>query len=450
MIQSERIITMNDRDVGRGAYVLYWMQAAQREECNHALEYALQQANALDLPLVAAFGITDRYPEASERHYAFMLQGLSETQRALAERGVRLVVRRGEPSAVALDLAADAVLLVTDRGYLRVQKQWREHVAVHAPVRVVQVEGEVVVPVEEASTKEEFAARTLRPKILRLRDAYLRPLRRTRAKHDSMRLGLDGLDLSDPQAVLDSLAIDRSVPPVSSYRGGTSEAKRLLREFLRDKLARYHTLRNDPSLDIQSQMSPYLHFGQISPVYVALQVASADAPDEAKAAYLEELIVRRELAMNFVHYNPRYDAYAHAVPPWAQRTLAKHRADRRPERYSYEQMEHARTNDPYWNAAQRELVRTGKMHNYMRMYWGKRILEWTREPADAYRLALELNNRYELDGRDACSFSNVAWCFGKHDRPWGERPIFGTVRYMNAAGLRRKFDMETYVARFPG
>jgi deoxyribodipyrimidine photo-lyase len=199
-----------------------------------------------------------------------------------------------------------------------------------------------------------------------------------------------------------------------------------------------------------SDISPYLHFGQISPLYVALEVANAaGVRKEAREAYLEQLIVRRELSMNFVNFNDHYDSYD-CIPSWAKRTLAEHESDRRQYEYSVEELEQGRTHDPYWNAAQREMVDSGKMHNYMRMYWGKKIIEWTPKPEDAFRAALYLNNKYELDGRDPNGFTGVAWCFGKHDRPWQERKVFGKVRYMNAEGLRRKFDMDAYLRKVGG
>jgi deoxyribodipyrimidine photo-lyase len=253
--------------------------------------------------------------------------------------------------------------------------------------------------------------------------------------------------LADPEKLLARLDIDRSVPPVSAFRGGYSQARKLLREFIDHKLDHYDERTNDPSLDFTSHLSPYLHFGQISPLEVALAVAEAPGPNEE--AFLEQLIVRRELSMNFVHYNPAYDTYD-CLPDWAKATLAEHEKDPRPYIYSEDELEQAQTHDPYWNAAQLEMVRAGKMHNYMRMYWGKKILEWSPTPREAFETALRLNNRYELDGRDPNGFTGVAWCFGKHDRPWQERPVFGRVRYMNAAGLERKFKMDAYVAKVAG
>jgi deoxyribodipyrimidine photo-lyase len=310
------------------------------------------------------------------------------------------------------------------------------------------VETDVVVPVEEAYPKEAYSAAVLRPKISSQLQKYLVPLSASLVKKTLSDLDIEGLDFKKSiPAILSSLSIDRAVPPVSHFRGGTAEAKRRLVDFIVDKLNDYGELRNDPSLDFVSHMSPYLHFGQISPLHIALQVQDAGKlPSKSREAYLEELIVRRELSMNFAYYNPTYDAFQ-GLPEWARRTLKNHQRDKREYLYSREELEGARTHDPYWNAAQKEMVITGKMHNYMRMYWGKKILEWSPTPEEAFRTGLYLNNKYELDGRDPNSFAGVAWCFGKHDRPWGERRIFGQARYMNDAGLRRKFKIDDYVKK---
>jgi deoxyribodipyrimidine photo-lyase len=445
MIQAERIQDLNDAPVQPGRYVLYWMQASQRARCNHALEYAIRQANRQKRPLLAAFGLTEQYPEGQERHYAFMLEGLHETQQALRRRGIQLVVQRGPPEMVATNLAPEASLVVTDRGYTRHQKAWRRSVARRASCRVVQVESDVVVPVEAASDKQEYSAATLRPKIHRQLPRYLAPLEQTKLSRDSLDMRLASVPIDDVEALLAHLKIDHTAGRVRTFTGGASHAARLLREFIERKLPRYASQRSDPSLDIQSHQSPYLHFGQVSPLEIALKIrAAASVPQASKEAYLEELLVRRELAVNYMHYNPRYDSYD-SLPNWARRTLADHAVDRRPVVYSASQLERCATADGYWNAAMQEMLVTGKMHNYMRMYWGKKALEWTRDPRRAFGLLLRLNNMYFLDGRDPSSWANVAWCFGLHDRPWAERPIFGKVRYMNAAGLQRKFDIDAYV-----
>ncbi len=448
MIDDRRINVLADRDIRSGGdYVLYWMQASQRARYNHALEYAVRQANDLDRPVVVVFALAEDYPEANARHFTFMLEGLAETRRELADRGIQLVVRRQSPPTAALELADRACLVVADRGYLRHQVDWRSDVADGTDRRVVEVESDVVVPVDTTSDKEEYAARTIRPKINRLREEFLTELHRGPLRRDSTSLRLGGIDVRDPAAVLETLDVDRSVGPVGAFRGGAAEAERLLERFVPRRLKRYPEDRSDPDGDAESHMSPYLHFGQISPVRIALKVLrTSGASQEAKEAYLEELIVRRELSINFVQHNPRYDEPG-GLPDWARATLRRHRGDDRPARYDRETLDRGETDDPYWNAAQRQMVVTGKMHNYMRMYWGKKLLEWHDDPADAFRVALEMNNRYELDGRDPNSYAGVAWCFGKHDRPWAERDIFGTVRYMSASGLERKFDMDAWIER---
>ena len=444
MIQEQRIRHLNQSAPRAGSYVLYWMQQSQRAECNHALEYAVDMANELDRPLVVYFGLTDRFPGANERHYHFMLEGLLETARALESRGIQMILDRASPEEGVVRRARDAAMVVVDRGYLRVQRLWRKKAAENLLCPLVQVESDVVVPLEEASRKEEYSAATFRPKILPRLGEYLVPLPRKTPRRDSLGLRFDSVKASSPGELLGDMDISRDVRPVSWISGGTARAKKELSSFIADSLDDFAELRNDPSADMASNMSPFLHFGQISPLYIALQVARSSSP--GVDPFLEELVVRRELAVNFVYHNARYDTYQ-CLPEWCRATLALHRRDRREYRYSLEELEQARTHDDCWNAAQTEMVRRGKMHGYMRMYWGKKILEWGGRPEEAYETALHLNNKYLLDGRDPNGFAGVAWCFGKHDRPWAERPIFGTVRYMNERGLRRKFGMDDYIDR---
>ncbi|WNG22934.1 deoxyribodipyrimidine photolyase [Cystobacter fuscus] len=444
-IEAGRIQRLDTRESSGGDYVLYWMQQSARAEHNPALEFAVQRANEAKLPLLVGFGLMDDYPEANARHYRFLLEGLRDTGRALARRRIPFVVQRGSPEVVALKLARRAALVVADRGYLRHQKQWRRTLADKAACPVFQVEGDVVVPVDIASNKAEWAARTLRPKLHRAWDAYLVPLAPTPLRTDSTRLGVEGLDLEDVDALLGKLKLDRGVPPVHHrFRGGTSEALRLLRAFVTDHLPEYKESRPHPESGHVSHMSKYLHFGQVSPVVVALAARAAKAADPQRESFLEELIVRRELTQNFCEFTPNYDTYD-CLPKWARETLHQHRGDERQHQYSLAQLERARTHDPYWNASMREMRYTGYMHNAMRMYWGKKILEWSSTPEHAYRTLLTLNNTYFLDGRDANSYANAGWVFGLHDRPWARREIFGTVRYMSAGGLERKADMDAYI-----
>ena len=444
MLQPTRVKSLNASDLRPGDYVLYWMQASQRAECNHALEYAVRLANRARLPVIVYFGLAADFPEANARHYRFMLEGLAETRRRLAARGMKLVVRECSPDAGAVELSARAAAAVVDRGYLRIQKTWRARAARAMPCPLFQVETDAVVPVEEASPKEEYSAATIRTKIARKLKDYLAPLKERKPIRDSLSLDLESCDPDDLDGLLARLKVDGSIPPSVFFKGGPSEARRMLRRFLRDKLDHYDHLRNDPTLDATSHLSPYLHFGQVSPLEIAL--AARERGGRGVDAFLEELIVRRELSLNFVHYNERYDSFD-GLPFWARKTLAAHQEDERPAVYTAAELAASATHDPYWNAAQREMAIKGKMHGYMRMYWGKKILEWSASPEAAFRTALALNNASELDGRDPNGFAGVAWCFGKHDRPWGERAIFGNIRYMNAAGLRRKFDADRYASQ---
>jgi deoxyribodipyrimidine photo-lyase len=450
-IDEQRIRVLNQGALKKGNYVLYWMQQSQRAEQNPALEYAIQQANDLGKRLLVGFGLMDAYPEANRRHYVFMLEGLADVARRLKQRRIKFVIQRGSPERVALRLGQDSLMIICDRGYLRHQKAWRARVAKEAKCRVVQIEGDAVVPVDEVSEKAEFAARTIRPKINELRDAFLADLQTTAIKKNSLNLSVESLDVDGPakrKRLLDSLNLDTGVRAIDRlFRGGTSAGKSVFSRFLRDSLRSYDDNRNQPQLDDVSHMSMYLHFGQISPVWLAGQIARTrfgKAGD--REAYLEELVVRRGLAQNFVEFTPNYDKFV-CLPAWARRTLAEHAADRRPHKYTLRTLEDAETHDAYWNAAMREMRFTGYMHNHMRMYWGKKILEWSPSPQQAFQAALTLNNRYFIDGRDPNSYANVAWVFGLHDRPWTERGIFGKVRYMNANGLQRKCNPDAYVRK---
>ncbi len=447
-VQATRIKPLNDVDIRKGDYVLYWMQQSQRAAYNHALEYAVQQANKLSQPLMVGFGLMDDYPEANLRHYTFMLEGLMETRAALASRGIKMVLRRGQPPEVALELGRRASIIVCDRGYLRHQRAWRRQAAKHARCPVVQVESDVVVPVGVVSDKAEYAARTIRPKIHRHLESYLVDLKPTKAKHPSLGLKVNGLDPDHTEELLRKLNLDRSVPSVSDlFRGGTSRAVKRFDGFMRHQLNYYDDHSNQPQTNDISHMSPYLHFGQISPLHLALKISRApDSLKAAKNAFIEQLVVRRELAMNFAFYTADYDAYA-CIPGWAQKTLADHRKDKREYIYSPRQLENAETHDPYWNASMLEMKHTGFMHNYMRMYWGKKILEWSETPQKAFRTTMDINNKYFLDGRDPNSYTGVAWIYGVHDRAWTERPIFGKTRYMAASGLERKCDIAAYVKK---
>ncbi|QEF98974.1 deoxyribodipyrimidine photolyase [Stieleria maiorica] len=448
LIQSQRVKHLNDRDIREGDYVVYWMEQSQRAQCNHALEYAIRQANEHQQRLLVLFVIADQDDELTLRQATFMLEGLRQTQSEIQARGIKMVVRCGSPVDVVCNVGKNASLVVCDRGYLRHQKAWRKKVASEVSCHVVQVESDVIVPVDIVSDHQEYAARTIRPKLHSHLAEFLVELSTTPIEKDSMSLSVGGEELSDLNSVVEKIRVDRTVPAVSEFfQGGTSQANAQLKRFIGGTLKRYGEERDRPESETLSYMSMYLHFGQISPLAIALEIKnSSSGTQNDRDSYLEELVVRRELSQNFVNFTDDYDSYS-CLPDWATETLQDHRDDQREHHYTRSELVDAQTHDKYWNAAMNEMRHTGYMHNHMRMYWGKQILAWTNTPEYAYRVALELNNRYFLDGRDANSFANVAWIFGNHDRAFGERPVFGKVRPMTHSGLERKSDPDQYVER---
>ena len=442
MVAAERIKKLNTNNEAKAHFVIYWMQQSQRTFFNQALEYAILKANELNKPLLVYFGLTDQFPDANLRHYQFMLQGLQKVQENLLKRNIQCIIRLEHPMDGISKLSRHAAVVIVDCGYLKIQKEWRKTVAKRIDCPLIQVESDVIIPVETASDKEEYAAYTLRPKIHGHLPKFLTKVNEHKVKRSSVDFNFSSLSLTELKPIFKKLDVDTSILPVPSFQGGEDQAKKLLMHFINNNIQQYESKRNDPSCRITSQLSSYLHFGQISPAYIALEIKKK-APAYADS-FLEELIVRRELSMNFVHFNNSYDSIS-CLPSWAFDSLKKHESDTREYEYTLNELEQADTHDPYWNAAQKEMMITGKMHGYMRMYWGKKILEWTDTASEAFSHALFLNNKYELDGRDPNGFAGVAWCFGKHDRAWKERLIFGKVRYMNQAGLKRKGHIEEYV-----
>ena len=446
IVEPTRIHRLDDgRSPARGGHVLYWMQSAVRTFHNQALEYAARRANHHGVPLLVCFGIDDGYPESSARHHRFMLEGLAAVAPTLDRRRIGFRVERGSPPAVAAGLAHGACEVVTDRGYLAVHRAWRRSLVSSVQVPVTEVETNLVVPVETASDKREYAARTLRPKIHRHLEDHLVELATTPLDHDGRPLG-GGVDVSRPEEVLAALDVDRSVPPTDRVRGGEHRARATLDRFLGERLEGYGVRRGEPALEATSGLSPYLHFGHLSPVAVVLaarRISGGTGLDYD--TLVEELVVRRELAHNYVWFEPEHESYT-ALPQWARATLDRHRDDPRSHVYTRAQLEAGETHDRYWNAAMAEMRETGYLHNHMRMYWGKQIIMWTNTPEFAHQTALHLNNRYLLDGRDPNSYANIGWLFGLHDRPWQERDVVGTVRSMTSGGLERKKDPDGYVA----
>lgn len=449
---NERVVQLNDKAVNTNErYVLYWMQMFKRVDNNHALIYAIRRANELKLPLVVYEGLKYYYPWASDRLHTFILEGVEEKRLAFEELGIRYIFylqqHAGSPKQTVMTLARDAALIVTDDYPCFVIPEHNRRVGERAEIPVFAVDSNAIVPMSKFD-KEEYAAYTIRPKIERQRDRYLKSL-----PMEHVEIRANGLEVDCPETrvtasniagLVAGCDIDHSVKPSVMYRGGTKNGRTRLEKFLTEILPTYDRTRNKPHLDGSSRLSPYLHFGFLSPLEVALAVMEADAPDEAKGAFLEELIVRRELSFNMTAHNPAYDSLA-ALPAWVHATMREHIDDERPVIYSLEQLEAGETHDELWNAAQREMVETGEMHNYVRMLWGKNVIAWSPTYEIAFETLVHLNNKYCLDGRDPNSYAGILWCFGKHDRAWFERPVFGTIRYMTSGSTGKKFDSRKYI-----
>lgn len=427
-----------------GSCVVYWMQRAQRGVENAALDAAVEAANILCKPIVVFFAPVPLRRHANVRHYRFLDEGIPDIVEALEKRRVGFVLRRfPDHSLLKFCEEVKPALVVGDENPLREAERWRQSAAAKLKAPLWTVDADAIVP-SKLLGKAQYAARVIRPRLQAQLPRFLVPHRNPKAKFRwRAPRGLHSLGAGAD--ITEGWHLDSSVHPVAALHGGAREGMRRLREFVKHKLADYPVLRNHPEQDGTSQLSPYLHFGHIGPHTVALAVKASDAPRAAKAAFLDQLIVWRELAVNFVRFNANYDNFE-CAEPWAHRTLARHAGDPRPVLYSERQLENAETHDPLWNAAQVQMVSGGWMHNYMRMYWAKKILEWTRSPAEAYQIAVGLNDKYELDGRDPNGYAGIAWAIvGKFDRPWAERPVFGTVRYMSLASTGKKFDSRRYI-----
>ena len=450
----ERVRLLNGKSPRPGAkYILYWAQMNRRVDSNQALLFAARLANQHKLPVLFYEGLTCWYPYASDRLHTFMLEGVPETERRLRKLGIGYIFhlrkKRSDPDDALYRLARNAAAVVTDDYPVFIAHWYNSRVPGKLDVPYYAVDASCIVPWTRFE-KREYAAYSMRPKMRKLLPEYLRALPPVRVEHRYSGKIPEFHTPVTESAIAQLVAqceIDHSVRPSPSFRGGAHEAGRRLNQFLRRKLRHYSTAHNEPSASATSDLSPYLHFGQISPLKIALAAADYAAKHKLIAGeFLEELIVRRELAFNFARFAAGVESLDD-LPDWARQTLAKHARDRRDPMYTRDEFERARTHDPLWNAAQTELLLFGKIHGYYRMYWGKKIIEWSHSPEDALATMIYLNDRFALDGRDPNGYANILWCFGLHDRPWPERAIFGTVRYMSYEGMRRKTGVDAYIRR---
>ncbi len=483
-VPSQRITPCNRAPLNaHGHFVLYWMIASRRLSWNFALQRAVQWCQALDKPLLILEALRVGYEWASDRIHAFIIQGMVENARRLQEVGVSyypyLEPRPHAGKGLLASLSTKACVVVTDEFPAFFIPKMVNSAAQKLKVLLEKVDSNGILPLRCAprcfSTAHSFR-RFLQsclethlqkqPKIEPLEElTQRRPPEIPREVIEKWPPASE-LTLEQLPRILGALPLDHSVPP-SPLVGGSSKAKEVLRSFLRDKLTHYASARNHPDQEATSGLSPYLHFGHISAHQIvtealeeegwSLSTAGRMATGSARGwwglspdleAFLDQVITWRELGFNFCFHREDYSRYE-SLPDWAISVLEKHASDPRPYLYSLQQLENATTHDLVWNAAQRELLRQGKVHNYLRMLWGKKILEWSGSPREALEAMIHLNNKWALDGRDPNSYSGIFWCLGRYDRPWGpRRPVFGTVRYMSSSSALHKLKMRSYLERY--
>jgi deoxyribodipyrimidine photo-lyase len=445
VVDITRVRALNSKAESEGP-VIYWMSRDQRVEDNWALLYAQERALEREQPLLVVFCLVPQFLGATLRHYLFMLRGLKELECWLRDLNISFKMICGQPEALMPQFIEEkkAGLVVADFLPLRLNQKWKEQVSERVKVRAYEVDAHNIVPCWEASPKQEYAAYTIRPKLKKMLPEYLTDFPGL-LKHPYG--DADGDSLTDWDKAEAGLDLAQASGEIEVFRPGETAAREAMEYFLENKLYVYSSQRNDPTADGQSDLSPYLHFGQLGAQRLALEVKKKAGNTPVGEDFLEELIIRRELSDNFCYYNQHYDS-ADSFPRWAKETLDAHRADHREYFYSLAEFEAAQTHDDLWNAAQLEMVKRGKMHGYLRMYWAKKILEWSKSPEEAMKTAIYLNDRYSLDGRDPNGYAGIAWSIGGvHDRAWPERPLFGKIRYMSYNSSKSKFKIRKYIEK---
>lgn len=423
------------------------MSRDQRVNDNWALIYAQELALKKKAPLFVVFTLDENFPQANLRHFDFLFQGLKSVESELQKKAIPFYLLKGSPLKTLPTFSKEHQIaeIITDFSPLSIKKEWIKSISSKISCSMTEVDAHNIVPCRVASPKKEFGAYTIRPKINRLLADFLTDFPKIK-KHPYINSKKAPTISWDKE--LADLQIDKTVPPVKFPVPSEKEALRQLRKFLKLGLTHYALKKNIPYMPYTSRLSPYLHFGQISAQRVALEVEKLftnKRKSSSALSFLEELIVRRELSDNFCFYSDDYKSCTN-FPNWSQVTLKAHAKDKRNYLYKLKEFENAQTHDELWNAAQNEMRRFGYMHGYMRMYWAKKILEWTRSPEEAMNFAIYLNDKYMLDGRDPNGYTGIAWSIGGvHDRAWGERPIFGKIRYMALSGCKNKFDIQAYI-----
>ncbi|MGC9089628.1 MAG: deoxyribodipyrimidine photo-lyase [Caldisericia bacterium] len=441
----ERIIKHKDREIYEGDYIIYWMNREQRVNDNLCIYYGLFLSKKYNKKFGILFNIFPSFLDASLRQFDFMIKGLIEIEESLNELGIPFFVLSGSTKENILNFIKEkrVSLLITDSFPLKIIKEIKKYLKEKIDIPFYEIDAHNIIPPYLISEKQEFSAFTLRKKYEKVLSKYLiEP-----PKMDGLIKKEKIINKTNWNNIYENLKVDKSIKPTLFFKPGEKEAFNILNDFIKNKLNFYIRNKNNPNIEGLSNLSPYLHFGMISPLRVTLEVNKSNSIDENKRSFLEELIIRRELSENFLFYNENYDN-ENGIPNWARKTLEDHLSDEREYVYSLKDFEEGKTHDDLWNACQKEMVITGKMHGYMRMYWAKKILEWSKDYKEAIKIAIYLNDKYELDGRDPNGYTGILWSIGGlHDRPFKERKIFGKIRYMSRNGLEKKFDTKAYIKK---
>ncbi len=426
--------------------IVYWMSRDMRVDDNWALLHAQKLSLEYNKNLIVVFNLVPKFGLAGKRQLDFMITGLKEIEKSLQKYNIPFIITLGDPKETIPNLITkyNVKTLITDFSPLKISRKWKSEVNNLINISFYEIDTHNIIPVWITSQKQEYGAYTIRPKIHKLLDEWLTDIPKLeklvqKNKFDYPKNNWNNIDKF--------IQVDNSIALVNWIISGENSAKNYLKNFIDSKIIHYTNNRNFPEKPALSNLSPFLHFGQISSQRVAIDIKNEIKNPDIYNSFLEELIVRKELSDNYCFYNSNYDNF-NGFPDWARKTLNEHRKDQREYLYTKEELEFGLTHDPLWNASQREMLRTGKMHGYIRMYWAKKILEWTESPEQAQEYTIYLNDKYELDGRDPIGYTNIAWSIGGlHDRAWFERPIFGKIRYMSLASTGKKFDSKSYIEK---
>jgi deoxyribodipyrimidine photo-lyase len=426
-----------------GGPVVYWMSRDQRVDDNWALIYAVREADSKNVPLCVVFCLVPDYLGATQRQYSFMIDGLRQLGSKLEHQGIGFQLLEGLPGIEMPSFLhqVGAGELITDFDPLRIKMEWKRRVVVALDIPVVEVDAHNIVPCRVVSKSRVMSFASFHSKVMPLLPEFLVEHPGSKRPDHEWNKVVPPIDWD---SAVNNLRLDHAVEPLTWISPGEEAARIALETFCRERMSEYPEGMTNPSKNAQSDLSPYLHFGHLSSQKAVLEVRKTKAKESIKSLFIEQIVVKKEIADNFCLHTPEYDSVG-AFPAWARESINGHRSDVREHLYSLEQLDKGLTHDPLWNAAQSELVKRGKIHGYLREYWANKIMEWTRSPEEAFSFAIHLNDRYSLDGRDPSGYTGIAMVIGGlYDRPWQSKEVLGKVRRMTYTGARLKFDIHAY------